>query len=131
LVATAAFAQTAPPQSAPGVPPPAEQASEPAPAGFTYNAEGRRDPFVSLAGRGGSIGSVVGDRPSGLAGLLVSEVTLRGVVQTQGGPVAMLQGSDNRTYIVRPGERLFDGVVQRIQPDAMVILEDVNDPLSL
>jgi hypothetical protein len=70
-------------------------------------------------------------RPAGLGGLLVSEVALRGVVQGQEGFVAMLQGSDNRTYIVRRGDRLLDGVVQTIAADAMVIMQEVNDPLSL
>ena len=61
---------------------PASQAPASAPApveppGFAYNAEGRRDPFVSLLRRGtGTRGGTVGARPAGLAGLEVAEVTL-------------------------------------------------------
>ena len=101
-------------------------------AGFTYSPEGRRDPFVSLVGRGaGTLGGSIGARPAGLAGLEVAEVTLRGTVRSRDGFVAMLQGADQRTYIVRVGDTLFDGVVQSISQEDMVILQQVNDPLSL
>jgi hypothetical protein len=43
----------------------------------------------------------------------------------------MLLGVDQRTYIVRPGDRLLDGTVQTISPTAMVIMQQVNDPLSM
>jgi hypothetical protein len=45
--------------------------------------------------------------------------------------VAILQGADSKTYIVRPGERLADGTIRSITSDALVILQQVNDPLSL
>ena len=41
-------------------------------------------------------------RAAGLAGLGVADVSLRGVLMSQGGYVGMLQGSDDKTYIVRP-----------------------------
>ncbi len=104
----------------------------PAPAGFTYNSEGRRDPFVSLATRGNDPRSAsVGQRPVGLAGLDVAAVTLRGTLRSRDGFVAMLEGADQKTYIVRPGDKLFDGVVSSISQSDLVILQQVNDPLSL
>ena len=110
----------------------ADQASPTESAGFTYSPEGRRDPFVSLVGRGaGTRGGGIGARPAGLAGLEVTEVTLRGTVQSRDGFVAMLQGADQKTYVVRAGDKLFDGVVQSISQEDMVILQQVNDPLSL
>jgi Tfp pilus assembly protein PilP len=113
-----------------------QQAATPAPApakadGFDYKAEGRRDPFVSLTRRGTDAARVTpGARGGGLAGLETSEVTLRGTVQSREGYVAMLQGADNRTYIVRVGDRLLDGAVRGINANAIVILQQVNDPLS-
>ncbi len=102
------------------------------PAGFAYSPEGRRDPFVSLVGRGaGTLGGSIGARPAGLAGLGVAEVTLRGTVRSRDGFVAMLQGADQKTYIVRAGDKLLDGVVRSISQEDMVILQQVNDPLSL
>lgn len=100
--------------------------------GFTYAPEGRRDPFVSLMRRGtGTRGGTVGARPAGLAGLEVAEVTLRGTVRSRDGFVAMLQGADQKTYIVRAGDKLFDGTVRTISPNDMVIVQQVNDPLSI
>ncbi len=45
--------------------------------------------------------------------------------------VAILAGADNRTYIVRVGDRLLDGTIRSITANAIVILQQVNDPLSL
>ena len=73
----------------------------------------------------------VGPRPSGLAGLGAGEVTLRGTLRSRDGFVAMLQGSDQKTYVVRPGDKLFDGTVSSISQNDVVILQQVNDPLSL
>jgi Tfp pilus assembly protein PilP len=101
-------------------------------AGFTYDPQGRRDPFVSLLQRGTDEESAAPTvRAPGLAGLGASEVTLKGTLATRGGYVAILQGLDTKTYIVRPGEKLSDGTVRTITPDAVVILQRVKDPLSL
>lgn len=102
------------------------------PSGFTYNAEGRRDPFVSLVRRGGTAsGGGKAARPSGIAGLEVAEVTLRGTMRGRDGFVGVLQGADQRTYIVRAGDKLFDGTIRTITQNDMVIVQQVNDPLSL
>ena len=90
---------------------------------------GRRDPFVSLLGRG-SFAEPSGSRAAGLAGLDTAEVALTGTLQTGTGSVAMLEGSDGRTYIVRPGDRLRDGSVRAISQNALVILQEVVGPLS-
>ena len=103
------------------------------PPGFTYNPEGRRDPFVSLVRRGTTTAPRRrgGSRPAGLAGLETAEVTLRGTVRSREGFVAILQGADQKTYIVRAGDKLLDGTVRTISQNDMVILQQVNDPLSL
>jgi Tfp pilus assembly protein PilP len=113
---------------------PADAANSPALSahGFTYNPEGRRDPFVNLLRRGTGVdqGALTGPRPSGLKGLGTGEVTLKGTLASQGAYVAILQGSDARTYVVHQGEKLFDGTVRSITADSLVILQQVNDPLS-
>ncbi len=101
------------------------------PQGFTYNAEGRRDPFVSLTRRGSDDRANNGPRASGLAGMASSEVILKGTLISRGGYVGILQGLDNKSYIVRVGDKLSDGAIRSISADAMVILQQVNDPLSL
>jgi Tfp pilus assembly protein PilP len=112
--------------------PPGQQTSKPAEAGapFTYDAEGRRDPFVSLIGRGNDP-KTQGARPPGVPGLLINEVSVKGIVRNNTGFIALIQGPDNKTYVVKAGDRLMDGSVKSIVQDAVVFSQDVNDPLSL
>jgi Tfp pilus assembly protein PilP len=99
--------------------------------GYSYVPAGRRDPFVSLLSRGQDNTSAPSGNPGrGLAGLRTAEVTLRGTLESRGGYVGLVRGADTRTYVVRAGDRLADGTVQAITPDAMVILQQVNDPLA-
>jgi type IV pilus assembly protein PilP len=131
---TAAPATTTPPQAErkePASPAPA-QSNALQPSGYTYNPEGRRDPFVSLVRRGAeSPGTAPAVRPTGLSGLATSEVSLRGTLKGRDGFVAMVQGADNKTYLVRAGDRLLDGTIRTITADTMVILQRVSDPLSV
>jgi hypothetical protein len=120
----------APPAAAPD---PTPTPAAPAPTGaegYRYQPDGRRDPFLSLQGRAGEIPSPM-TRPSGLPGSLISEVSVKGVVRNLGRLVAVLQGADNKTYLVHGNERLYDGAVKEVFPDAVVFVQDVNDPLSL
>jgi Tfp pilus assembly protein PilP len=127
LVAAAGQVPAAAPPATPAPAPTAEQA--PAPAGYSYNAEGRRDPFVTLVGRGNDPNQAA--RADGIPGLLVNEVTVKGVIRGRSGYIAMIQAPDNKTYIVRSGDRLLDGSVKTITQDGVVFSQDVNDPLSL
>lgn len=143
LAASVAVAQNAPakapatggaaPAQTATTPPAKDGASSPAlePQGFTYNPEGRRDPFISLMRRGADDRANHGPRPSGLSGIGTSEVSLKGTLASRDGFVGILQGLDNKSYIVRVGDKLLDGSVRSISADAMVILQQVNDPLSL
>ncbi len=97
--------------------------------GFRYSSRGRRDPFVSLA-----LGFNLLDpqaRPPGLQGMLIQEVTLRGIVKTLDGHIAMIQGTDNKSYFARAGERLYDGHIQRIDDQKVVFRQEINDPLRI
>jgi Tfp pilus assembly protein PilP len=105
--------------------------STPAPArSYTYDASGRRDPFINLDRASDPKGSAR-DKLAGLAGLAINEATVKGVVKSQGRLVAMVQAPDNKTYIVRPNDRLLDGAVRAVTPEAVVFVQQVNDPLSL
>ena len=130
-----AAAQTPPPagavpQQAPQLdqPPPAIEAPTPAQV-YSYQSAGRRDPFLSLVGRG--LDAASGERPGGLQGLAINEMTLRGIVLSRGEYLGVLEGPDTRTYIVRVSDILFDGIVRAITADMVIFLQAVNDPLSL
>jgi Tfp pilus assembly protein PilP len=98
--------------------------------GYAYQPAGRRDPFISLLGRGEQTPST-GARPSGLSGLLIGEVTVKGVLRDRSGFMAMLQAPDNKTYVVRVGDKLLDGSVKSISQEQVIFSQNVNDPLSL
>jgi Tfp pilus assembly protein PilP len=94
-----------------------------------YDPAGRRDPFVSLLSRGESK-LPVGGRPLGTKGLLIGELSVRGVLRTKGKLLAIVQAPDNKTYTVHPGDALFDGSVKVVATDAVIFLQRVDDPLS-
>lgn len=109
-------------------PPPPPQ--PPPPEAYTYRSEGRRDPFVSLLNRGLEP-RPAGKAAEGIANLTVAEIVLKGILKSRGTYLAMVQGPNMKTYIVRPKERLVDGVIKDITADSLIIVQDVNDPLSV
>jgi hypothetical protein len=130
--ATSAPSPSPAPQGA-AKPPVAKPAPAPAATsaqdGYSYRAEGRRDPFVSLLNRGSDPRQ---QKAEGLAGLLAGDAVLKGTLQNRGVFLGIVQGPDGkRQYIVHPNDRFADGVVKAITADSMLILQEVNDPLSL
>ena len=111
--------------------PAAPGAAAPAPAAepFTYDPAGRRDPFVSLLSRG--MEPVTGKKLTGLASLSTAEVILRGVMQSRNSYVALVAGPDGKTYSAHVNDRVLDGVIRSVTPQGIVIMQEVNDPLSL
>ncbi|HUK13565.1 MAG TPA: hypothetical protein VLW17_09720 [Thermoanaerobaculaceae bacterium] len=97
--------------------------------GFTYDPAGRRDPFRSLLS--GQLREELGQRPPGLRGMGVDEVKLQGIFKLPEGYVAMVQGTDNMSYLVRPGTVLYDGNVESIEAGKVVFRLQVADPKSL
>jgi len=115
--------------------PPAKKVDLPTPPpNYEYAPEGRRDPFISLLNRGNAgkdTGAATARRAEGVPGMLTGELTVRGIVQTRGVWVAMVAGPDGKVYTVRAGDRLADGVIRMVNATTVVILQEVNDPLSL
>jgi Tfp pilus assembly protein PilP len=135
IVAAGAAAQEAKPAPAQGAakPAPAAAPAQPLPTidpAYVYEPAGRRDPFISLLGRGEDTNPKAA-RPPGLSGLLIGEITVKGVVRDRTGFIAMLQAPDNKTYTVRVGDKLLDGTVKSISQEKVIFSQDVNDPLSL
>jgi Tfp pilus assembly protein PilP len=114
--------QTTPAQPPAAAAPPAEI--------YSYRAEGRRDPFQSLIGTGSET-EATSRRGEGPAGMALGEISVRGIMQSRGALVAMIQGPDTKTYIVHPGDKLLDGTIKTITPQGLIVIQEVNDPLSL
>ena len=121
-------ASTTPAATAPATQAPDTTPKPPAPEGYSYDPAGRRDPFTNLLGGGNGPASRKGEGPSGIA---VAEISVRGVMQSRSGLIAMVQGPDNKTYIVHQGDRLLDGSIKTITAQGLIIEQEVNDPLSV
>lgn len=97
--------------------------------GFTYDPAGRRDPFRSLLK--GRSREELGERPPGLPGMGVDEIRLQGIIKLPEGYVALIQGTDNMSYIIKPGTVLYDGTVEKVEPGRVTFKLNVADPRSL
>lgn len=99
--------------------------------GFTYDPAGRRDPFRSLVDALNS--AQKGPRPRGIAGMLISEINLVGIVQKGRQAIAFFNGTDNKGYFLRVGDALYDGKITRIDRKTGTVMfrQDVNDPRSI
>lgn len=100
-----------------------------APDSYHYDPQGRRDPFQSLIGPAPKLQP--GQRPAGLPGFLIDEIKLQGIVKTRQGLVAMVNGPDNKGYLMRLGQKVLDGEVIRMTPTAVIFRQEVNDPTRI
>jgi Tfp pilus assembly protein PilP len=128
--AQAAVTPAAPQGQTAPAPPAVAPAPPAAPEAYTYRTDGRRDPFLNLLGTG-TEAKLTSRKGEGPTGLTIGEITVRGVMQSRGALVAMIQGPDNKTYLVHPGDKLLDGTIKTVMPQGLVIVQEVNDPLSL
>ena len=100
------------------------------PGAYHYDPQGRRDPFQSLIGPAPKLQP--GQRPPGPPGFLIDEIKLQGVVKTrQQGLIAMVNGPDNKGYLVHVGDKVLDGEVIRITATSVVFRQEVNDPTRI
>lgn len=97
---------------------------------FTYDPAGRRDPFRSLL-ESKAEDEEVAKRPPGLAGTMIEELKVQGIVETAGGVVAFAQGRDNLSYLLRPGTKLYNGEVMDVQDQKVIFRQYVTDPKAL
>jgi Tfp pilus assembly protein PilP len=128
LLATAGQGQTPAPGEPQATPAPSQPPS--AVESYEYDRDGRRDPFLDLLA-GISATGLPAESLDGVRGLMTMELSVRGVLFSQGAYVAMVQAPNDRTYTVRDGDTLADGQIKSVTAEGLLILQDVNDPLSL
>lgn len=101
------------------------------PTGYNYDPSGRRDPFISLVRRTtAAVGTSATMRPRGVAGLGTDEIVVRGLMQGGQGWKAVVKGIDNRSYTLKAGDELLDGKVKAVTAEGLIVLQNVNDPMS-
>lgn len=99
---------------------------------FSYDPEGRRDPFRSLFD-----GPEKGPNKKKCEGILcmgVDDIDLAGIVKdATGGDLAYVTGSDNKGYFLRVGDRVWDGHILAIdsRTGAVTFRQKVDDPRSI
>jgi hypothetical protein len=96
---------------------------------YSYDPAGRRDPFRSLLMRPEK--GMTGQRPPGIPGIAIDDVILQGIWKTRAGYVAQIRGTDNKSYLLRSGDQLYDGEVLRIAPNEVTFRQNLNDPQSV
>jgi Tfp pilus assembly protein PilP len=129
FLAFPALAQVKPsPSPAPAEEPPLIAEPEPGSPAYQYEVGGRRDPFRSLLVRNTSERTRL--RPPGLAGVMVEEIDLQGTIRTKSGWMAFVRSADNRSYVLRKGQVLFDGEVEEVNANEVVFRQNINDPTN-
>ena len=92
-------------------------------------AAGRRDPFVSpivraTAGPGGPICE------TGKRCLMVDQISLKGIVKSPNGYIAVVENPLKRAYFLRENDPIFNGSVVKITGDSVVFRELTTDKLG-
>ena len=96
---------------------------------YTYDPAGRRDPFRSLLVREQNRGGP--QRPPGIAGISIDDLVVHGIWKTKAGYVAQIRATDNKSYLIRSGDLLYDGEVIRVGPNEVSFRQNLNDPQSV
>lgn len=88
----------------------------------------KRDPFVSpVVSRVGGSGAACS---GGKRCLSVDSMSLRGIVKSQDGMIAVVVNAANKAYFLRENDPIFNGYVAKITGDSMVLRETVEDVLG-
>jgi hypothetical protein len=103
-------------------------------SGEEYLSSNKRDPFISPASFPAppppqrAVPPPLDQRPPGLSGLLISEVTVAGTASGPNQVVVLLKGIDKMSYIARPGNRLFDGHISGITGSEVIFIREEVEP---
>ena len=85
------------------------------PRATRYDPRGRRDPFLPLL----PAAPFPNRRPRGLSGMAADELSLTGIVVADGERTAVLEAAGGRSWLVRGGEHLLDGVIGSIDAETV------------
>lgn len=101
-----------------------EQARTPAPSG------GQRDPFrpIEIKREAQAVDIAPNCTQSGMAGTLIGQVQLQGIASDVGGRwIAVVGNKTGRAYFLRDKDQLCNGVVTRVDQNALVMEERTLD----
>jgi len=109
-----------------------DEAVRSGPEATGYDPGTRRDPFRSLIVQRERPQETEVERPDGVPGLLIDELEIQGVFELPEGPVAQVMSASHETsYLLRPGDELWDGDVVSITLEEVVFKQVVTDTTAL
>jgi hypothetical protein len=88
---------------------------------------GRRDPFLSPVVNLGAVGSGCS---SGKRCLAIDAISLRGIVKSDNGMIAVVVNATDKAYFLRENDPVFNGYVIKITGDSVVFKETFHDRLG-
>jgi Tfp pilus assembly protein PilP len=91
------------------------------------NLTGRRDPFVSPVVNRAMVGSGCS---TGKRCLAIDQISLKGVVKSDGGMIAVVENALEKAYFLRENDPVFNGYVVKITEDSIIFKETVQDKLG-
>ena len=87
----------------------------------------RRDPFVSPVVSQAAVGSGCS---TGKRCLAIDQIALKGVVQSEGGMIAVVVNALDKAYFLRENDPVFNGYVVKITGDSIIFKETVQDKVG-
>ncbi|PYV84168.1 MAG: hypothetical protein DMG93_05880 [Acidobacteria bacterium] len=100
---------------------------KPATAAKSVGQAGRRDPFLSPVVNLGAVGSGCS---SGKRCLAIDAISLRGIVKSDNGMIAVVVNATDKAYFLRENDPVFNGYVIKITGDSVVFKETFHDRLG-
>jgi len=102
------------------------EAEDPTASDKKYNPNNRRDPFLSpIVSHAGGSGCSTGKKC-----LEIGTISLRGVVHSENGFIAVVSNGLNKAYFLRENDPVFNGYVVKITDDSIVFQETLQDRLG-
>jgi hypothetical protein len=91
------------------------------------NLTGRRDPFISPVVNRAMVGSGCS---TGKKCLAIDQISLKGVVRSDNGMIAVVVNAMNKAYFLRENDPVFNGYVVKITGDSIIFKETIQDKLG-
>ncbi|HSE43077.1 MAG TPA: hypothetical protein VLH08_20115 [Acidobacteriota bacterium] len=85
---------------------------------YVYDPKDRPDPFVPYKPK-------VNQVPPGQVS--VDGAKLVGITDQKGTRIVILKGPDNKTHFLKEGDRIFDGVIEKINSDSVVFRQFLSE----
>jgi hypothetical protein len=89
---------------------------------YVYDHGSRPDPFVPYKA------PVIVIPPNQIS---VSGSKLVGITESHGNRIALFQAADNKVHFLKVGDRVYDGIVEKITPDSVVFRQFLPEGSAL